>query len=64
MIIVSMLSGADKTRYLAKIQLFSKEQFSESIDPYEISEWTDDLELLYLLDQHQGRIHKRKAKSL
>lgn len=69
---VSTLSGADRTRYIDKIKLFSEGQFNESTDPYQISDWTDDIELwpsvefgaiyTYLIDT-KGEFTREKLKA-
>lgn len=41
----STLPTAEKKRYVKKIELFSKEKFKDSLDPYQMIEWTDDLSL-------------------
>uniref|UniRef100_A0A1X7U9T3 Uncharacterized protein n=1 Tax=Amphimedon queenslandica TaxID=400682 RepID=A0A1X7U9T3_AMPQE len=41
----STLSGQDKKRYATKVELFARKKFCMSIDPYEIKEWIDDIEL-------------------
>ena len=41
----SSLSGPDKKRYAVKIEDFAKIKYCKSIDPYEIKEWVDDVEL-------------------
>ena len=41
----SSLSGPDKKRYAVKVEDFAKIKYCKSIDPHEIKEWVDDVEL-------------------
>ena len=41
----STLPDAEKRRYKLKVESFSKEEFSNAVDPYEMDGWIDDLSL-------------------
>lgn len=42
----SSLPNPEKKRYEKKVELISKEKYSNSVDPYEISDdWIDDISL-------------------
>ena len=68
----SMLPTAEKNRYIHKIELFSKKKFNDSLDPYQMTEWVDDLALWppvefgsiysYLIDTN-GDFTKDKLKA-
>ena len=42
---ISMLSGPDRTRYIEKVERFSGKKFSKDVDPYQINDWIDEIEL-------------------
>ena len=41
----STLKPSEKQRYIKKVEKFSKEKFSNNVDPYECSGWVDNLTL-------------------